>query len=134
MYEKDDKFQSDANVILLSEINIDEIKENFSIEIDKNEILELMQIFNFYGYIIDSKIVGLIGRHVDGEIGFLEVLEQYRNRGIATTLIKTIVNEKSDIIPYSQVVISNYKSINLQNKLGAIKNPTTVFWCYSDNF
>ena len=134
IYKKDENFVSFPNIKLLSKDDIDEIKSNFSIKIDKKELEKIMDIFNFYGYFINDKIVGMVGRHIDGEIGFLEVLEEYRKQGIATKLIKTIVNENTNIIPYLQVLISNYKSINLQEKLGATKIPTTVFWCYEDNF
>ena len=118
----------------LTKDDLREVKANFEIKISAEEIEDLMKIFNFYKYVLDGKIVGIIGRHIDGEIGFLEVLENFRKRGIATSLTKTIINEDSDIIPYSQVLTDNIKSIRLQEKLGAKQNPTTVFWCYSDNY
>lgn len=134
VYNKNENFVPSKNVKQLSNSDIEYIKKHFTIDIEKSEIEYLMTIFHFYGYFIDNEIVGIIGRHIDGEIGFLEVLENYRRQGIAQELIRTIINEKSEIIPYSQVLVNNHKSISLQKKLGAIQNPTTVFWCYSKSF
>ena len=133
IYKINPNFVSSNFVKKLTTNYIDEMKEKFSICVSKDDIKNLMSKFNFYGYFLENMLVGIVGRHIDGEIGFLEVLEDYRKRGIATELLNTIINENNNIIPYSQVLINNEKSIKLQEKLGATKNPTTVFWCYKEN-
>ena len=106
------------------------IVDTYSKETTVEEIENLMKYFKFYGYFEDNVIKGYIGRHIDGEIGFIEVLPQYQRQGIATKLLKKIVNEDSNIIPFSQILISNKISIKLHKKLKAKRYRKIVYWCY----
>lgn len=106
------------------------IVDTYSKSTTTEEIKNLMKYFKFYGYFEDNKIKGYIGRHIDGEIGFIEVLPQYQRQGIATKLLKKIINENTSIIPYSQILISNKISIKLHKKLKAKRYKKIVYWCY----
>ncbi len=78
------------------------------------------QIFEYKNIILNNIIVGsfLITKNKDGllldEI-FLE--EQYRNKGIGTTIIKDVVSKANNNV-YLWVYKDNIKAVNLYNKLG----------------
>ena len=82
------------------------------------------------GAFIDKKLVGFIGTHEEGSIGILEVLPQYRKRGIGEMLQKYATNLalSQDRIPYGQVKVNNENSIKLQKKLGFEISNDTVSW------
>lgn len=129
IFDKDFDFKDD-NIVKLEESDAEFIVKNYSKDTSIDDILSLMKTFNFYGYMKDNKIAGYIGRHLDGEIGFLEVLPEYRRMGIGTKLLKRMLCEITPTIPYSQVLIDNYKSIELHKKLGAKQYENIVYWCY----
>lgn len=135
IFKKDEKYKHEENILKLNESHIDFIIKNYSQSISEKELKELMSIFTFYGYYIDKDtLAGFVGRHADGEIGLLEVLPQYQRKGIGRKLMNEIVNEDSEYIPYTQVLITNNVSNIFHNKLGAEKYKDTVYWCYNEDF
>lgn len=98
-------------------------------DLDKEEVEKInnyvnktisKQIFEYKNIILNNIIVGsfLITKNKDGllldEI-FLE--EQYRNKGIGTTIIKDVVSKANNNV-YLWVYKDNIKAVNLYNKLG----------------
>lgn len=129
IFEKS-KQTEDENIKKLTEDFAEFIVHHYSKETSIEEITSLMKHYNFYGYFVKGKLVAFIGRHIDGEIGFLEVLPDFRRKGIGTKLINKIVNEEIPTISYSQVLTDNFKSIQLHHKLGAVQYEKIVYWCY----
>ncbi len=83
-----------------------------------------------------GECVGFIGTHGEGSIGLLKVIPEYRRKGIANALEARMMNRKikTGETPFAHVVVGNYKSIALQNKMGmeiADKIVTWV-WPYED--
>lgn len=131
----DKNFKPYDDIKTLSKASFDEMYTNFSVKNINRELLSnLFDESNFYGCFLDNRIVGIVGRHFGREIGFLEVLPDYRNNGIAFRLMETIINEKSDNVSFFQVLINNQASLRIHEKLGATKCPTSVFWCYCEHF
>ena len=83
-----------------------------------------------YGAFIDGDLCGFIGYHKEGSIGMLEVLPEYRGRGIALRLQAVATNKriKSGAYAYGQVIEDNIKSLNLQKKLGYDISDDKVYW------
>lgn len=118
----------------LNKSHIDFIVNNYSGTTNYGEISSLMELFKFYGiFNEDNEIAGFVGKHQDGEIGFLEVLEKYRRKGFATKLLNQIIEDtiNDGLIAYSQVKINNTASIKLHKQFNCNFCPTTVFWCYN---
>ncbi len=78
----------------------------------------------------DGNIMGFCGYHDDGLLGMLEVLPEYRRKGVAASLMTYLINYdiKRGYIPYSQIHITNESSKQLHRKLGFTLSKTPVFW------
>ena len=86
------------------------------------------------GAFSDNKLAGFIGTHSDGSMGMLEVLSEYRNRGIAYSLEAALINSLKEHkkIPYAQIFTTNSVSIRLQEKLGMSFSDKTLAWLFND--
>ena len=82
------------------------------------------------GIYINGKLAGWAMTHDDKAIGFLHVLEEYRNRGVATGIMNYMAQKTREqgIIPFVHVEETNVKSMNLMLKSGFEKDQK-VHWC-----
>ena len=66
-------------------------------------------------------------------MGILEVIPEYRRRGIATALEGMMINKKlkEGRIPYDHVVLGNDASLGLQKSLGMDKAEGIVTWLFT---
>ena len=76
--------------------------------------------------------VGFIGEHLEGSMGLLYVLPDYRRRGFATALETAYLARTLDRgqIPFGQVETDNAPSLRLQEKLGLTRSDSTIFWMW----
>lgn len=97
---------------------------------DIAEVEKLMRDKGVFGAIEDGKLAGFIGRHGDGNMGMLEVLDGYRRRGIGEELEKFLINYIMTFgrVPICEVYTDNAPSIALQNKLGLTPAVGYTFW------
>lgn len=97
---------------------------------DTNYIAERIMSKCMYGAYVDDKLVGFIGEHDDGSMGMLFVDEEYRGKGIGSSLEAYNINRQraAGYIPYSHIVVGNEASMKLQEKLGLYLSKDTVWW------
>ena len=123
---------SEVTIKLLSEDYAYKVSEVYSKSITVLDWYVEDRIINYavYGAFIDGNLCGFIGYHKEGSIGMLEVLPEYRGRGIALRLQAVATNEriKSGAYAYGQVIEENIKSLNLQKKLGYEISEDKVYW------
>ena len=83
-----------------------------------------------WGAYIDGKCAGFIGGHKEGSIGMLEVLPEFRRRGIGTDLENFQMNRFIDMgfTPYGQVYLDNAESHALQKKTGLEVSTDIICW------
>ena len=81
------------------------------------------------GIKIHDKLVAWVMTHDDGAIGFMHVLENYRNKGYASTLTNEIIRRLKyiDDLPFVHIEKNNEKSIKLAEKAG-FKYFGDVYW------
>ncbi len=74
--------------------------------------------------------VGYIGQHPEGSMGLLLIFPEYRRHGYAEELESYQINEirAEGRTPYAHIITDNFKSISLQNKLGANVADDLVIW------
>ena len=86
------------------------------------------------GAFVDGELAGFIGRHDQGALGVLEVLPEYRRRGIAAALESAAINRElqEGHVPYGQIVIGNNASRAVQEKLGMSFADKNVWWLEND--
>lgn len=132
-YLKNDVTVIDVPKIHIKNIGIeyyDFIKQNYSTFIDEDYLLKRVQANVFIGAFDDDKIVGFAGIHEEGSIGFVEVIEAYRRKKIAsmleTYMIDRLLKEKK--VVYLQVDIDNLASMKMHEKLGYLRSSEIITW------
>ena len=84
------------------------------------------------GAFVDNELAGFIGRHDQGALGVLEVLPEYRRRGIAKALESAAINRelREGHVPYCHLYTDNLASYALQKSLGMRFADKNVWWLY----
>lgn len=85
-----------------------------------------------FGAFLDGQLAGFIGCHVEGSYGMLEVLPQYRRRGVGYALERHIIGWllERGRIPFCQVRPDNQSSLSLQSRLGLEMSANLVHWLF----
>ncbi len=78
----------------------------------------------------EGRLAGFIGVHEEGAMGLLEVLPQFRRRGIAEALEAALIKRQLErgFLPYAQVRMGNAASVALQKKLGLVFDSRILYW------
>ena len=87
------------------------------------------------GGIIDGQLAGFAGVHEEGCIGMLEVIPQFRRRGVAEVLEAQAIAMQMERgkWPYVHVLVGNTASECLQQKLGLTVDEKLLYWAFSKN-
>jgi len=77
----------------------------------------------------DGKAVAWGATHDDKSLGFLHVIEGYRNKGYAKDIGRALINEKKELneLPYINIECKNDKSITLSEGIG-FKYDRNISW------
>ena len=84
------------------------------------------------GAFVAGEPAGFIATHIEGSMGMLEVLPQYRRRGIGEALLlaMTAFCLEQGKYPYGQVFTDNGPSLALQRKVGMTLSEELLFWLF----
>ena len=87
-----------------------------------------------YGVFADGALAGFVGCHSEGSVGLLEVLPEYRRRGLGEALERNAINRALEAgwTPYGQVFCSNEVSRRLQEKLGMEFSDKYISWLWKN--
>ena len=87
-----------------------------------------------FGAFVEGKLAGFIGTHDERAMGLLEILPEYRRRGLAFALEGHLINHLLSIgrLPFGQVRIDNAPSLALQRSLGLTMSDAVVHWLARD--
>lgn len=83
------------------------------------------------GGMVDGQLAGFAGVHQEGTVGMLEVLPQFRRRGLAEALEAAVIAQqlRRGRLPYCHVRHGNTASEKLQRKLGLVfDHSRTLYW------
>ena len=131
LYSMDENAENGLpKIARLTEEAIQAVCSNYAKGDDIEYIRDRIQKGCMFGAFADGELAGFIGIHQEGAIGMLEVLPQYRGRGIAKALETYVINLSLEAghIPYGQVVKENEASKKLQECLGLYFSKTSVYW------
>lgn len=98
--------------------------------VDSNYIENRLKENVMFGAFVDSNLCGFIGIHEEGSIGMLEVLPEFKGKGIGSALQIEATNNAltHKRYPYGQVIETNTASTALQKKLGFELSKDKVYW------
>lgn len=79
-----------------------------------------------------NQLIGFIGEHLEGSMGLLHIFPEFRRKGFATALEKIYIATTIErgFIPFGQVEKDNYKSLNLQKKIGMTQSENLIWWMW----
>jgi len=117
---------------LLPESALDFVAEHYT-HIPLRSYLEGCLKAGMLGAYVDGRPAGFVGMHDDGSMGLLEILPEYRRRGIAYTLEAAMINRvlARGRIPYAQIIDGNEASLALQRKMGMTFSDKKLVWLYN---
>lgn len=122
--------EAPAQIRVLDESYLPFVGKHYN-SIDSEEYLrDRLRSGETFGAFVEGKPAGFIGLHDDGAMGMLEVLPEYRRRGIARQLETAQANRllKSGRIPYAQIKAGNEASAALHRGLGFCLSAYSICW------
>ncbi len=123
--------ESDLHVRVADNDDIRFIADNYD-SLDEEEIKIIVGRKKLLIGEVNGQRVGFIGEHLEGSMGLLYVLEEYRKSHYGSYLEAYKIKEmlKEGFIPFGQVVWGNEKSMNMQKKLGMTASDIPVYWFF----
>ena len=114
-----------------AEEDLDFILAHYDI-LSREELTKIITLRKLVMGLLNGKPVGFVGEHLEGSLGILYILPEYRKQGFAAYLEKYQMNEmlRDGYIPFGQVEVGNEKSLNLQKKLGFKECSGFVYWFF----
>ncbi|MFB0920762.1 MAG: GNAT family N-acetyltransferase, partial [Oscillospiraceae bacterium] len=93
---------------------LDFVFENYDHPSDRSYIAERLEA-GMIGAFCGDDIAGFVGTHTEGTMGMLQVMPEYRRRGIAYTLEAAMINNMLDkgYVPHAHIVTTNGASVKL---------------------
>lgn len=97
------------------------------------EIRKIIEMGNLYIGYDGNTPIGMIGCHLEGSMGLLEVLPEYRRKGYALQLESFLIERllKTGHLCFGQVETGNDASVSLQEKLGLSVDERIQYWLIS---
>lgn len=122
--------RSSVKICPLDERYLDFIMEHYTHADDEEYLRERLRSGVMFGAFAKGICAGFIGMHGEGSIGMLEVLPEYRRRGVAQALESFQVNRllARGNVPYAQIVVGNTASLELHRKLHFSISRATICW------
>ena len=109
------EYQSELNIRIASIKDLSFILYHYNL-LEESEIQKIISMNHLYIGYKKNILVGFIGLHLEGSIGLLYILEEYKGNGYGTELEMFLVNHLlfKNKIPFGQLETENNHSIFLQ--------------------
>ncbi len=129
----DEKLPEGLELRELTPDNTEFVIKNYDHLSDEKYIIERIEA-GMIGAFCGDEIAGFIGTHAEGTIGMLQVVPEFRRRGIAYTLEAAMINRmlEKNWVPHAHIVTTNSASVRLQEKVGMVFSGETVTWMYDE--
>ena len=100
----------------------------------EEDIRAAMETGHLYGAFSGDSLMGFAGFHMEGSMGMLLVLPEYRRRGVGEILEKHLITTaiEEGRKPFCNVFVSNSASIAMQEKLGLERGGILSWWTWKD--
>lgn len=88
------------------------------------------------GIYVNGSLAAFIGEHIEGSMGLLHVMPDYRRHHMGYTLERSNIRRTmlAGQTPFAQVVPDNAASHALQTRLGATRGEGLLYWLTDDQF
>ena len=116
-YYDGEKVEKNKKLIYLKKKDLEYVKNTYNNGNEKKEVEEAFNTNNLLGYYENGKLIGFIGRHMDGSIGMLYVKEEFRKKGYGSIILKSVYSFWNNQVPFTHVKIGTTASENLHKKI-----------------
>ena len=118
--------------IIKAKIKDLEIILHYYDKLSKYELQSIIEQGNLYLGYEGNQLAGFIGEHLEGSMGLLYILEEYRNKGYGYILESYLIQEtiNKGFIPYCHVECDNEASLALQRKLKLSITKEKLYWLF----
>ncbi len=134
LYSGDGKPNSAGiEIVPLTLEHLDYAKSLYHLNFDDPDYIEhRIERDPMYLALYEGQPAGIIGMHVDGSIGMLEVEPKFRRKHIGFALETYFYNKMLEAgqIPYGYIFYTNQISIDMQEKLGMYVAKEDSFWLH----
>jgi len=123
--------ESDADIRPLTQEHAQFVAEHNEMS-DLEYIKGRIAADDMFGAFDGDTLMGFIGTHEEGSMGMLEVLPEYRRRGLALALEQYVINRtlSKGYVPYVQLYTTNAASKALQERLGLSFADKNIIWLW----
>ena len=106
------------------------VMEHYSLQLDEQYLIDRLQKQAVYGIIYQRELAGFAGFHSEGSLGMLEILPEWRQKGLGYYLQVFMTNLaiRQGRVPFCQVKEGNEASMRLQQKAGFTAAQQPVYW------
>ena len=125
------KLDAKIDVRAAEKSDIPLIVENYHL-VGEDEIAKIVGRRALFLGFLDGEPVGFVGEHLEGSMGLLYVLPEFRRRGFGEALEKFCIAKtiENGFVPFGQVEKDNFASLALQRKLGFTVSGKRIFWMW----
>lgn len=129
----DEKLTEGLSLHELTMAELGFVYKNYDHPSDERYLAERIKA-GMIGAFSGNELAGFVGTHDEGTMGILQVLPEFRRRGIAYSLEAAMINRQLELgyVPHAHIVTTNKASILLQKKLGLSVSDKTVTWLYDE--
>ena len=123
----------DSGIIRLKPEHAKEVCSHYTTMEDPGEYVEeLISRGQMWGMFQNGNLAGFVGEHLEGSMGLLEVVPEYRRQGIGFRLEAYLIRHfvEQGRIPFCQIIEGNDESMNLQKKLGMEVAALPTWWLF----
>lgn len=106
------------------------VRKNYSQVTEDSYLLGRLRAGVMFGAFLGDRPAGFIGMHEEGSMGMLEVLPEFRRKGIALALETFLSNRllAEGKVPFAQIIEGNDASLRLHRRLGFGISESTLCW------
>lgn len=128
--ERPQMIDSDIEMRLMREDEAELASELYGSSLDNT--LTHIRLGLIYGGYVGGEFAAMVGMHIQGSMGLLEVKEQFRRKHYAETLERFLINKVLDSgrVPFCQIIEDNEPSLCLQRKLGFEISKNKLYWMH----
>ena len=110
--------------------DVDVVYENYHAVHSREYLLERIGAGEMFGIDADGRLAAFAGMHEEGSMGMLEVLPDYRRRGMGEALETYLIIRQLEKgrVPFCQIFAGNEPSLRLQKKLGLKLASGRLYW------
>lgn len=124
-----------ANIRPLRVNEAEFVVEHYAMEDDVEHVRNLIRDGKMFGAEVDGELAAFIGFHRDGSSGMLEVMPEFRRKGIGTEIETFFQNYQLEKgwMPYGHVYLTNTASLKMQSKLGLAVSADCIWWLFDES-